>query len=114
MQFEDGLRSSRLVQPIDILSDDRFDQAGFFKFSQRLVSRVRARGDNLGRQGRSQAKKRSGRRRKTDKDATSIGLSLFHSPRPCDLKSGMPEGVEIPAPVRATACCEDRNKELAL
>ena len=34
--------------------------------------------------------------------ATSIGLTFSHRPVPGERKSGIPEGTEIPAPVRAT------------
>ena len=34
--------------------------------------------------------------------ATSIGSTFAHSPVPGVRKSGMPDGTEIPAPVRAT------------
>ena len=34
--------------------------------------------------------------------ATSIGLTLAHSPVPGERKSGIPEGTETPAPVNAT------------
>ena len=35
--------------------------------------------------------------------ATSIGLTFSHSPVPGVRKSGIPDGTEIPAPVRTTA-----------
>ena len=35
--------------------------------------------------------------------ATSIGSTFSHSPVPGVRKSGMPDGTEIPAPVRTTA-----------
>ncbi len=34
--------------------------------------------------------------------ATSIGSTFSHSPLPGERKSGMPDGTEMPAPVRAT------------
>jgi hypothetical protein len=34
--------------------------------------------------------------------ATAIGSTFSHSPVPGERKSGIPEGTEIPAPVRAT------------
>ena len=34
--------------------------------------------------------------------ATSIGSTFSHRPLPGDRKSGIPDGTEIPAPVRAT------------
>src|SRR4051795_8421116 len=37
--------------------------------------------------------------------ATSIGLTFSHMPSPGVRKSGIPDGTEIPAPVRATARC---------
>jgi hypothetical protein len=40
--------------------------------------------------------------------ATSIGSTLAHSPVPGDRKSGIPEGTEIPAPVRATTDLAER------
>jgi hypothetical protein len=37
------------------------------------------------------------------REATSMGSYLSHNPDPIERKSGIPEGVEIPAPVNATA-----------
>src|SRR5207253_7047889 len=34
--------------------------------------------------------------------ATSIGSTFSHNPTPGERKSGIPDGTEIPAPVRAT------------
>ncbi len=38
--------------------------------------------------------------------ATSIGSTFSHSPVPGVRKSGIPDGTEIPAPVRTTALDE--------
>ena len=40
--------------------------------------------------------------------ATSIGLYNCHNPELAERKSGMPEGVEIPAPVKATVDLDAR------
>ena len=60
-----------------------------------------------------QLKKRSGFFRKADRDATSNGSSLFHKPVSGERKSGMPEGVETPAPVKATAWFECASNSAA-
>ena len=54
--------------------------------------------------GRSQLKKRLGWVRKALREATSKGLWRVHNPLSAERKSGIPEGVEIPAPVRAVVC----------
>ncbi len=41
--------------------------------------------------------------------ATSIGLTFSHMPVPGERKSGMPDGTEIPAPVRTTADRAERS-----
>ena len=46
-------------------------------------------------------------------DATSIGSSRDHKPVPSERKSGMPEGVEMPAPVSTTARFALRNNYAA-
>ena len=46
--------------------------------------------------------KRAGSRRQTEMWATSIGSTFSQTPLPGVRKSGIPEGTEIPAPVRAT------------
>jgi hypothetical protein len=40
--------------------------------------------------------------------ATSIGSTFAHSPVPGERKSGMPDGTEMPAPVRATTDLAER------
>src|SRR5688572_8881596 len=45
--------------------------------------------------------------------ATISGLAFSHSPECGLLKSGMPDGVLIPAPVRATANCALRSRSTA-
>ena len=47
------------------------------------------------------------------KDATSIGSSRDHKPVPSERKSGMPDGVEMPAPVSTTARFALRNNSAA-
>jgi hypothetical protein len=46
-------------------------------------------------------------------EATAIGSYRSHRPEPCERKSGIPDGVEMPAPVRATARREDRSNVTA-
>src|SRR5215216_1149703 len=58
-------------------------------------------------------KKRSGAVRKVVREATSSGSSRDQSPVPSDRKSGMPDGVEIPAPVKTTARSALRIKTAA-
>src|SRR6059058_5547921 len=43
--------------------------------------------------------------------ATSIGSTFSHSPVPGERKSGIPDGTEIPAPVRATTEPASRMRE---
>src|SRR5215211_2259330 len=53
--------------------------------------------------GWNQWKKRWGAVRNVVREATSSGSSRDHKPVPSERKSGIPEGVEIPAPVNTTA-----------
>src|SRR5687767_15942288 len=53
--------------------------------------------------GWNHLKKRSGAVRNVLKEATSSGSSRDHKPVPSERKSGMPDGVETPAPVKTTA-----------
>jgi hypothetical protein len=52
--------------------------------------------------GRIRSKNRSGSWRKAVKEATAIASHDAHSPEPAVRKSGIPEAVEMPAPVRTT------------
>src|SRR5687767_8825066 len=63
--------------------------------------------------GWNQLKKRSGDVRNVLNDATSIGSSRDHKPVPSERKSGMPDGVERPAPVSTTARFALRNNSAA-
>jgi hypothetical protein len=42
-----------------------------------------------------------------------MGSYLSHNPDPIERKSGIPEGVEIPAPVKATADFDPRMSSAA-
>jgi hypothetical protein len=59
--------------------------------------------EDLTRQRTEPGKKTPGLVRKVLSEATSNGSSRDHKPVPVERKSGIPEGVEIPAPVRITA-----------
>jgi len=63
--------------------------------------------------GWNQLKKRSGDVRNVLNEATSIGPSRDHKPVPSERKSGMPDGVEMPAPVSTTARFALRNNSAA-
>ena len=56
----------------------------------------------------------SGLSLKAVNDATSNGSTIFHNPFFGDRKSGIPDAVDIPAPVNATAYSELFNNEEAI
>jgi hypothetical protein len=101
------LRTSLLMQGINVLGDNRLQTARAMcaAFGFALKSWLAS--------GWNQLKKRPGDVRKELNDATSIGSSRDHKPVPSERKSGMPDGVERPAPVSTTARFAFRNNSAA-
>jgi hypothetical protein len=94
------------VQSVDILGNDDDRIASPFQLGQGEMGRVwlGCASNIFLAIGRNQLKNFSGLRRKALSEATSIGSNLVHKPLSAERKSGIPEGVEIPAPVKATIC----------
>ena len=90
------------VQLVDVLGDDRVEQAAALELDQRVVRAVRALVAQRLEALAVEAPERRGSRRKASMCATSIGFTFSQSPVPGERKSGIPDGTEMPAPVSAT------------
>jgi hypothetical protein len=79
------------MQRVDVLGDDRLHASRLLKLSQGFVRGIWLCSEDPACQ-----------RTEPIEESFSIGSSRDHRPDPSERKSGMPEGVEMPAPVSTT------------